>query len=128
MARPGRQQPAKLRHLNQFRWGGFHPLLHNPPRSTRSRRRGSHVMDALSSHEMRLRIESVNGAPINDYRIRDGGVEVRSLEPSGQPYPDATSDWRVLDSSDIQAHRMLRTVVWRWLRVRLGTDASDPRW
>jgi hypothetical protein len=73
---------------------------------------------------MRLRIESVNGAPINDYRISDGWVEVRSLDPSGHAYPDGTSNWRVLDRNDIQAHRMLRTVVWRWLRVRLGTEAS----
>lgn len=74
---------------------------------------------------MRLRIESVNGAPINDYRISDGWVAVRSLDPSGRPYSGAASNWRVLDSSDIQVHRMLRTVVWRWLQVRLGRDASD---
>jgi hypothetical protein len=75
---------------------------------------------------MRLRIESDNGAPINDYRISDCWIEVRSLDPSGHSYPGATSNWRVLDSSDIQAHRMLRTVVWRWLQVRLGTEASNP--
>lgn len=78
-----------------------------------------------SGHVMRLRIESVDGAPINDYRISDDWVEVRLLDPSGHPYPGAASNWRVLDDCDLQLHRMLGTVVWRWLQARLGTEASD---
>jgi hypothetical protein len=72
---------------------------------------------------MRLRIESVKGSPVNDYRISNGCVEVRSLDPSGHPYLGWASRWRTLDDDDIQLHHALRTVVSKWLRVRLGSEA-----
>ena len=73
---------------------------------------------------MRLRIESVNGSPINDYRISNGCVQVRSLDPSGHLYAGWASRWRTLDEHDIQLHHALGTVVSTWLRVRLGSEAS----
>jgi hypothetical protein len=72
---------------------------------------------------MQLRIESGSGSPINDYRISNGSVEVRSLDSAGHPYPGAGSRWRVLDKNDIALHDALGTVVSKWLRVRLGTEA-----
>ncbi len=73
----------------------------------------------------RLRIESVNGSPINDYRIESGHVEVRTLDPSGRYYPSPNSHWRPLDASDIQLHRALRTVVAKWLQVKLNTGRVE---
>ncbi len=70
----------------------------------------------------RLRIESAGGSPINDYRIRDGTVEVRWLDPQGHVYPSSLSRWRRLTANDIQLHHALKTVVSKWLRVRLGAE------
>jgi len=72
---------------------------------------------------MRLRIESANGSPINDYRISNVYVQVRALDPSGHPYASWVSRWRTLDDSDIELHHALRTVVSKWLEVRLGSEA-----
>jgi hypothetical protein len=69
---------------------------------------------------MRLRIESVNGSPINDYQIRNGRVEVRSIDRSGHRFPGRASRWKTLDDNDIQLHHALGTVVSKWLRVRLN--------
>ncbi len=67
----------------------------------------------------RLRIESVNGSPVNDYRIRDGRVELRLLDPSGRPYASWLSNWRTLDEGDLRFHFELKTVVSKWLKARL---------
>ncbi len=71
---------------------------------------------------MRLRIESANGSMVNDYCIFDGRVQVRSLQPSGQPVPGPLGDWKGLDKNDIALHHALRTPVSRWLRVRLRQE------
>lgn len=76
---------------------------------------------------MRLRIESVGGSPVNEYVIRDGQVAVRSLAPSGHAFPDAASDWRILDQNDIRLHHALGTVVSKWLRVRLAEHTPTLR-
>ena len=69
---------------------------------------------------MRLRIESVDGSPINDYRIRDGRIEVRVLDPTGRAHPSPLGCWRLLGEDDIQLHHALGTVVSKWLQQRLG--------
>ncbi len=74
-----------------------------------------------TASDLHLRIEAVNASPVNDYRIRDGHVEVRLLHASGRPYAGMSGRWRVLDANDIQLHHNLRTVVSKWLRVRGGT-------
>ena len=71
---------------------------------------------------MRLRIESVNGSPANDYRIMDGKVEVRLLDSTGREFPAPTSRWRRLDDNDIQMHHALKTVVSKWLHARLESE------
>jgi hypothetical protein len=73
---------------------------------------------------MRLRIESVNGSPMNDYRIQEGSVHVRVLEPNGRPYASPLGCWRVLDEEDIQLHHALGTVVSEWLRKRSFNGVS----
>jgi hypothetical protein len=79
-------------------------------------------MGAQSRKVARLRIESAGGSPINDYRICDDLVEVRSLDASGHRFPGRGSDWKILDDNDIQLHYALETVVSKWLRVRFGTE------
>ncbi len=73
---------------------------------------------------MRLRIESVDGSLVNDYRICYGSVQVRSLDPSGRPLSGVLGDWRMLDENDIALHEALRTAVSKWLRVRLADQDS----
>jgi hypothetical protein len=67
--------------------------------------------------EARLRIELARCMPANDYRIRDGQVEVRLIEPDFHH----VSDWRRLDENDLRLHRALRTVVADWIEER-GDD------
>ena len=74
--------------------------------------------------QIQLRIESVNGSPINDYRFHRGHIEVRSLAPSGLPFPGNDSRWRVLDDGDIKIHHALGTAVSEWLRVRFGDEGA----
>lgn len=81
--------------------------------------------DGMVTHEMQLRIESVDGSPINDYRVADGEVQVRSLTPSGQPYPGHASDWRSLNRNELGLHDALGTVVSRWLRIRYAQIPVD---
>ena len=65
-----------------------------------------------------MRIEYASGILVNDYRICTQGVQVRSLDPAGQPIRDSLGSWRMLDEGDIALHHALRTPVSRWLRVR----------
>ncbi len=67
----------------------------------------------------RLRIEPHHASVINDYRIREGQVEVRSLDSAGRPFDLALGGWKPLDADDLQLHFALDTVVARWLQERL---------
>lgn len=71
---------------------------------------------------VRLRIESIGGSPVNEYRIRGDAVEFRVLDPKGRPYGNAGSEWRAVDDCDIQLHHALGTVVSKWLDVRRGAE------
>ncbi len=66
----------------------------------------------------RLRVESASSFVVNDYRILEGSVQVRTLMLSGQPFPGALGRWRELDPSDIARHHALGTAVSKWLQVR----------
>ncbi len=68
-----------------------------------------------------LRIDSTDGSPANDYRIRDGLVEFRVLDPTGRPYASRLSIWRKLNDNEIELHHALGTVVSEWLRLRMGS-------
>jgi hypothetical protein len=74
-------------------------------------------MVTQTANATRLRIESGSGSPINDYRIREGLVEMRSLDP---PHHWA-SDWRTLNRNELELHNALGTVVSKWLQIRLGS-------
>ncbi len=85
-------------------------------------------MTRHGKYGMQLRIESVDGSPINDYRIQGEQVEMRALGPSGLPLPGDASHWRALDDNEVAIHHALGTVVSRWLRVRLaGQRAASVR-
>lgn len=71
---------------------------------------------------MRLRIESESRAMVNDYRTQGRRVQVRSLDPAGQPIPGVLGSWRMLDEADLALHHALGTPVSKWLQVR----CSDP--
>jgi hypothetical protein len=65
----------------------------------------------------RLRVESRDqSSPINDYRIRDGMVELRTLRPNGERFPNG-SDWTRLTDEEVQLHDALNTAVAVWLRA-----------
>ncbi len=72
----------------------------------------------------RLRIESFHGSPVNDYRIRDGQVEMRLLDAAGHVLRPPLSDWKALDGSDIELHFALETVVAKWLEARVDEEES----
>ena len=66
-----------------------------------------------------LRIE-VAGLGINDYRINDGEVEVRTLAPDGHLHSDVRSAWRRLTPGDIALHYRFNTVVGKWLEDKMA--------
>jgi hypothetical protein len=68
----------------------------------------------MSSPVTHLRLESRDGSPPVEYKIEDGSVAVRRLEPA------AAERWQRLTSSDLRNHVERHTVVAEWLRRRLG--------
>jgi len=64
----------------------------------------------------RLRIEPKRAPVINDYRVHQGQVEVRSLDSGGHPFDAQLSTWRPLNSNELELHFVLSTVVARWLQ------------
>ena len=72
-----------------------------------------------------LRIPSENGSPVNEYRIKQGHVEFRSLNAQGQPFSSPAAGWRTLGVGDIQLHFSLKTAVAEWLIERLEATPHD---
>ena len=72
-----------------------------------------------------LRIPSENGSPINEYRINQGQIEFRSLDPRGRPFSLRSEGWRSLGAADIQLHFALKTAVAQWLIERLDAITHD---
>jgi hypothetical protein len=70
----------------------------------------------------RLRIDSGKGSPAVDYRIEDGFVESRTVET------DATNrgtlaiekQWQRLTPEQLTSRLMADTVLFHWLRRRIG--------
>lgn len=58
-------------------------------------------------------ISSRDGAPDNQYRIRNRHVEFRSVAPGGPPNHELP--WRVLEPDEVQLHFALHTPVADWL-------------
>jgi len=74
-------------------------------------------MPSLSANQ--LRVPSHNGSPCNEYRIRNGNIEFRSTDATGQAYPYSHGCWRTLSPEDIQLHFALHTIVADWILQRL---------
>jgi hypothetical protein len=66
-----------------------------------------------------LRIASRDGAPSNEYRIRENSVEFRAVNAKGKPFSRTLGKWRALDRDEIQWHFLLRTPVANWLDKNL---------
>ncbi len=66
---------------------------------------------------MRLLLESGDGSPVKEYRIEDGNVEVRTLDPDGG---STGSVWWRLTPEQLCIHVERNTVVAQWLERRLG--------
>ena len=69
---------------------------------------------------MRLRLESGEGSPAREYRIEDGKVEVRTLDPDGGSVRCTGSAWWRLTPEQLSIHVERNTVVAWWLERRLG--------
>ncbi len=64
----------------------------------------------------KLQIPAIHGCPVNEYRIRDGAVEFRSVGTQIK----SNEGWRQLTPGEIQLHFALDTIVAKWLVKRLG--------
>jgi hypothetical protein len=74
----------------------------------------------MSLGSMRLRLESGNGSPAKEYRIEDGNVEVRMLDPEAGSDRCTGSIWSSLTPEQLSIHVERNTVVAKWLERRLG--------
>lgn len=68
---------------------------------------------------MNLRLEAPNGSGGEEYRIREGEIEVRAVNPSSANYV-FDDDWQPLSSNDLADHVQRNTVLAQWLRHRIG--------
>lgn len=75
------------------------------------------------SWEVRLRIDPGDGSFVADYRLVNGIVEMRVLDPAGQIDPWTGSPWQQLGPEDLAAHIESNTAVARWLERRMGFRA-----
>jgi hypothetical protein len=63
--------------------------------------------------QRKLRIESARaGSVINEYRITDGEVELRTLRPG---FPRGR-EWRQMNDNELQLHENLNTAVAHWFQ------------
>ncbi len=63
-----------------------------------------------------LRLDSIDGGPVVEYRVSDGEVERRTLLPDGGRYRDGGSRWQALSEEEVaEAARSLGDVA-GWLR------------
>jgi hypothetical protein len=70
----------------------------------------------MAPEPMHLRLETTNGAAGEEYRIRDGQVEVRDLECSS----NEEWCWHRVSPEQLTAHVNGKTAVSEWLKRRLG--------
>jgi hypothetical protein len=64
----------------------------------------------------KLRIESGHsGLPINEYRIVDGEIEVRTIRASF-PHP---RQWRQMNENELRLHENLNSPVAQWFEAQL---------
>ena len=73
-----------------------------------------------------LQIGSRSGGPVNEYRIRNANVELRTLDATGCPSL-LCGRWRVLTADELMLHVSLNTLVAQWLMKRLHVDENYRR-
>jgi hypothetical protein len=73
----------------------------------------------MSVGSMRLRLEAEDGSAAREYRIDDGNVEVRNLQPPGGD-DSAENSWQRLTPAQLSMQVERNTVVAQWLERRLG--------
>jgi len=81
---------------------------------------GNGRVKAVALRSMRLLLESGDGSPAREYRIEDGNVEVRTLDPDGGSVRTTGSAWWRLTPQQLSIHVERNTVVAWWLERRLG--------
>ncbi len=97
------------------------PYCHKPRRVLTGLVNGREwSVKSMAPASMRLRLEPADGSPVKEYRIMDGSVEVRMLEPKGGPDPRTESAWLRLTPDQLSIHVERNTVVAQWLECRLG--------
>ena len=64
---------------------------------------------------MNLRLEANNGSGGREYRIREGEIEFRPVNPS--TYDD---NWHPLSPDELSDHVQHNTIVAQWLKHRIG--------
>jgi hypothetical protein len=81
---------------------------------------GNESVKTMLLGSMRLRLESGDGSPAKEYRIEEGNVEVRTLDPDGESVRRPGSVWWQLTPEQLSVHVERNTVVAQWLERRLG--------
>lgn len=78
-----------------------------------------------------LRLESVNGSPVVEYRAIDGHpvpfkvtIQRRALTPDGEEYIDGASDWQTITISDVLEQLKIDGPVAEWLRTQTRVNTS----
>jgi len=74
----------------------------------------------MALESMRLILESGDGSSAEEYRIEDGYVEVRMLDPEGGSVRRTGSVWWRVTPEELSVHVESNTVVAQWLERRLG--------
>jgi hypothetical protein len=66
------------------------------------------------------------GHLLDEYRVVGGRVEVRALDPNGEPYP-GYSDWITVTPEEIKQHFVKNSAVAQWLKEVLGKGRAAER-
>jgi hypothetical protein len=69
----------------------------------------------------KLRLEPGNGSRVEDYRIENGEVEMRSID--SEQGDESHRRWQRLTKEQLIAHVMGNTVVAQWLQRRMGVHS-----
>lgn len=73
----------------------------------------------------RLRIEPPDTTIFNEYRLRQGRLEMRTRDRSNRNYPSGWSPWRPLTDGELNSHIALNTLVAQWMSSKLWRSKND---
>ncbi len=72
----------------------------------------------MPSGSSTLRLEALTGDPMLEYRIKNGRIEVRKLQPKYSH--DSQPEWQPMTPEQLRMHVECKSVVAEWLQHRLG--------